>query len=76
VVPPAAVVVRQPVVSLNPLTPYTGWLASMVLVIGVAAMALLLRRRTRRGRSEPARLGSTQLDPTQPEPPRLPASVR
>jgi copper transport protein len=76
VVPPAAVVVRQPVVSLNPLTPYTGWLASMVLLIGVAAMALLLRRRTRRGRSEPARLDSTQLEPTQPEPPRLPTGVR
>jgi copper transport protein len=65
VVPPAAVVVRQPIVSLNPLTPYTGWLASMVLLIGVAAMALLLRR-ARSGRAEPARL----------EPPKIPAGVR
>jgi copper transport protein len=65
VVPPAAVVVRQPVVSLNPLTPYTGWLASMVLLIGVVAMALLLRR-ARRGHFEPARL----------EPPKFPAGIR
>jgi copper transport protein len=63
-VPPGTVVVRQPVVSLNPLTPYTGWLAAAVLLLGGTVMTLLLHRR--RKRPQPAAL----------EPPKLPAGVR
>lgn len=62
-VPPGTVVVRQPVVSLNPLTPYTGWLAAAVVLLGVAAMTLLLRRRRT---PQPAALES----------PKLPAGIR
>jgi copper transport protein len=48
-VPPGVVVTRQPVVSQSALTPYTGWLAGGVLLIGVTAL-LLVRRKTSRPR--------------------------
>jgi copper transport protein len=63
-VPPAAVVVRKPVVSLNPLTPYTGWLAAAALLAGVAAMTLLVLRRRRHPHHAAL------------EPPKLPVVVR
>jgi hypothetical protein len=50
-VPPDVVVARQPVVSLRPLTPYTGWLSGAALLAGATALALLIRRRARRNDS-------------------------
>jgi copper transport protein len=48
--PPGAVVTRRPVVSQSQLTPYTGWLAGGVLVIGLTALTILARRRAGRSR--------------------------
>jgi hypothetical protein len=69
VVAPSAVVVRRPFVSPAPLTPYAGWMAGAVLVLGATAMALLLRRRSRRRPPEPA-------TPKRVEPSKLHADVR
>ncbi|WP_410597453.1 hypothetical protein [Amycolatopsis sp. lyj-23] len=48
-VPPAAVFARQPVYSWSPLTAYTGWLAIAALLLGGAALGLVVSR-TRRTR--------------------------